>query len=39
VTGLDGLGGAQCAAVLAALLGEAAELPVGRLRERILAAG
>ncbi|NMO90908.1 HNH endonuclease signature motif containing protein [Actinomycetospora sp. TBRC 11914] len=39
VTGLEGLTDAQCAAVLAMLLGEAPELPLGQLRDRILAAG
>ncbi|HEY2193382.1 MAG TPA: hypothetical protein VGH76_13945, partial [Actinomycetospora sp.] len=39
VTGLEGLTEAQCAAVLARLLDEAPELPLGKLRERILEAG
>ncbi|NMO92801.1 HNH endonuclease signature motif containing protein [Actinomycetospora sp. TBRC 11914] len=39
VTGLDGLTDAQCAEVLDKLLDEAAELPLGQLRDRILAAG
>ncbi len=39
VTGLDGLTDAQCAEVLAKLLDEAPDLPVGQLRDRILAAG
>ena len=39
VTGLDGLTDAQCAEVLAKLLDEAPDLPMGRLRDRILDAG
>jgi hypothetical protein len=38
VTGLEGLTDAQCAAVLASLLDDAPDLPIGRLRDRILAA-
>src|ERR1700753_1765147 len=38
VTGLAGLTHAQCRAVVAALLGEAPELPLGQLRDRILDA-
>src|ERR1700712_187208 len=39
VTGLEGLGEAQCAEVLARLLDEAPDLPLGQLRDRILDAG
>ncbi len=39
VTGLDGLTDAQCAEVLTQLLDEAPDLPMGRLRDRILDAG
>ena len=39
VTGLDGLTDAQCAQVVAGLLDQAPELPLGQLRDRILSAG
>ncbi len=38
VTGLEGLTDAQCAEVLATVLDEAPELPLGQLRDRILDA-
>ena len=39
VTGLEGLTDAQCAEVLATVLDEAPDLPLGQLRDRILSAG